>query len=61
MWTVAVESRRKFSIAVMAYAGTLLALAWGWVADDVYQHVTVGIIGLYMAGNVGEHFAKRDK
>ncbi len=60
-WAAAVESRRKFSIAIMAYLGTLTALGWGWIDGAVYQHVTVGVIGLYMAGNVGEHFARREK
>lgn len=43
----------------MAYVGTFLAVALGWVSDEVYQAVTIGVIGLYMFGNVGEHFANK--
>ncbi len=43
---------RKFVITVAMFLMTFVALAFGWVKEDVYKYITYAIIIVYVGGNV---------
>lgn len=53
------EGYRKWAVAVLAVVLDTLALALGWVGPDTWSDVMIWTVGLYVGGNVGEHWSRR--
>ena len=55
------HSYRKYIAFWVAFASSFALLLTGKLDGDQYVDIQVVIFGLYMAGNVGEHVARRGR
>jgi len=55
----ATENKRKYWVFWGVFLGTVALLLAGRISGDHFVDVTIAAVGLYMAGNVGEHWARR--
>lgn len=60
-----VEDRLRRDRKYKAFWGLFLMasvmIAWNKLSGDQYVELMTFVFGLYMAGNVGEHWTKKDK
>ena len=52
------ENQRKFTVAMLVILGCFVMLVVDKLPPDNFQSIVIYAIGLYMAGNVGEHWTK---
>jgi hypothetical protein len=52
------EGRRKLSVFIYLTVIAMLARALGWISGDNLADILTASLGLYMAGNVGEHWTR---
>ena len=57
----AVESNRKFAVFCLVFGSIVLLLLFDKLDGDNFKDIAIAVVGLYMAGNVGEHFARREQ
>lgn len=53
------ENKRKFQVFWGVFGCSVALLLLGYVNGDQFVDITIAVVGLYMAGNVGEHWARR--
>jgi hypothetical protein len=51
--------KRKFIVWWAVFLSSCGFLAWGKLSGELYADLVMAAFGLYMAGNVGEHWTKR--
>jgi len=56
----ALKSQRKFIVAMLSISGLLCLSAFGGLPADNFEGALIFCFGLYMGGNVGEHWTKRN-
>lgn len=56
----ALERERKFYWSLMVFGLLVLMRAFDMVSDASFEALAQTLIIAFMAGNVGEHFAKRE-
>lgn len=54
-----IEDNRKFVVFCGVFVSVVVLLLFGKLSGDNFVDITIAVVGLYMAGNVGEHFARR--
>lgn len=52
------EGNRKYSLTLLVYSTVFGAMMFRVLPPEVFAEITVYVIGLYMAGNVGEHVTR---
>lgn len=55
----AVEENRKFTVFCIVFGSTVALLLFGRITGDNFVDISIAVVGLFMAGNVGEHWARR--
>lgn len=57
----AIQDNRKFTVFCIVFISTVALLLFDKLSGDNFKDITIAIVGLFMAGNVGEHFARREQ
>ena len=55
-----VENQRKYAAFMAVFLGSLIALFFDNLTAVVFQQIIVPAFGLFVAGNVGEHWSKKN-
>jgi hypothetical protein len=50
---------RKYKIYWAAFLSNIVLLVWKLISADNFVDLQIFTFGLYMAGNVGEHFSRK--
>lgn len=53
--TINLEGNRKFIMGVVTLAASIVMIVFGIIPADQITNLILGVLGLFTAGNVGEH------
>lgn len=54
-----IENKRKYWVFWGVFLCSAALLLLGFLDGDQFVDITIAAVGLYMAGNIGEHWARR--